>query len=66
MPLDEYTKTCPPGWSPHQGNYPLRLYMERMNLWLIITDLDHRKVGPTVVGRLKLAAYRLAMKITAP
>ena len=51
---------------PHQGNYPLRLYIERMNLWLLITDLDYKKVGPTVVGRLKQAAYRLAMKISVP
>ena len=37
-----------------------------MNLWLLITDLDYKKVGPTVVGRLKQAAYRLAMKISVP
>jgi hypothetical protein len=40
--------------------------MEKLNLWLMLTDLEHRKVGPTVVGRLKHAAYRLAMKISVP
>ena len=48
------------------ANYPLRLYVEKVKLWLLITDLDMSKIGPTIVGRLKGASYRLAMKITVP
>ena len=63
-PLDEYTKVTPPGWAPHMQNYPLRLYLEKLRLWLRITDLqDRTKIGPTIVGRLTGAAYRLVMKM---
>ena len=63
LPLDEYSKSVPPGWKPHQHSYPLRLYLEKLRLWLRIADMDQGAIGPTVVGRLKGAAYRVAMKI---
>ena len=61
IPLDEYTKATPPGWKPHMQDYSLRLYLEKLRLWLRTTDIgtgDPAKVGPTVVGRLRGAAYR--------
>ena len=63
LPLDEYSKSVPPGWKPHQHSYPLRLYLEKLRLWLRIADMDQGAIGPTVVGRLKGAAYRVAMKV---
>ena len=65
LPLEEFSRNVPPGWKPHQFNYPLRLYLEKLRLWLRTTDLDSGAVGPTVVGRLKGSAYRVAMKIRA-
>ena len=65
LPLEEFSKNVPPGWKPHQFNYPLRLYLEKLQLWLRTTELTAESVGPTVVGRLKGAAYRVAMKIRA-
>ena len=63
LPLEEYSKSVPPGWKPHQHSYPLRLYLEKLRLWLRVVDMDQGAIGPTVVGRLKGAAYRVAMKI---
>ena len=33
MALEEYTKVIPPGWEPHNPNYTLRQYKERLELW---------------------------------
>ena len=69
IPLDEYTKATPPGWKPHMQDYSLRLYLEKLRLWLRTTDIgtgDPAKVGPTVVGRLRGAAYRVVMKMRIP
>ena len=63
LPLEEYSKFVPPGWKPHQHSYPLRLYLEKLRLWLRVADMDQGAIGPTVVGRLKGAAYRVAMKV---
>ena len=63
LPLDEYTRSCPPGWKPHMTNYPLRTFIEKLRLWKRQTELDEAVQGPVVVGRLKGAAYRIAMKI---
>jgi hypothetical protein len=62
LALDEYTKSCPPGWRPHMASYPLRTYVEKFELWMNMTDIQHHQIGSTMVGRLKEAAYRLAMK----
>ena len=69
IPLDEYTKATPPGWKPHMQDYSLRLYLEKLRLWLRTTDLgegNYAKIGPTVVGRLRGAAYRVVMKMRVP
>ena len=64
--MEDYTKSCPPGWQPYMHNYPLKLYKERLSLWLRITDVAEEKLGPIVLGRIKGSAYRLIMKIRLP
>ena len=71
IPLGEYTKATPPGWKPHMQDYSLRLYFEKLRLWIRTTDLgngpeNQAKIGPTVVGRLRGAAYRVVMKMRPP
>ena len=65
LALEEYSKNVPPGWEPHLPNYPLRLYVEKFNLWrnLVKDDFQSHQMGSLMVGRLKNAANRIAMKI---
>ena len=68
MALEEYTKVIPPGWEPHNPNYTLRQYKERLELWGHYNntpghEMTANQMGPAVVGRLKGSAYRLANKI---
>ena len=53
LALDDYSKSCPPGWQPHMSSYPLKTYFEKLRLWLRLTDVTADKLGPTIVGRLK-------------
>ena len=64
--LEEYTKNTPPGWAPYMNNYSLKLYKEKLALWLRTTDVENEKLGPTIVGRIKGAAYRIIMKMRVP
>ena len=61
--LDEYTKSVPPGWMPGIYGYPLKLYLEKFDLWKRQTNVTEDEIGVTMVGRLKGKAYRVAMKI---
>ena len=45
------------------SSYPLKDYKDKLKLWLRMTDVSLAQVGLTVVGRLKGAAYRIALKI---
>ena len=63
LALDEYTKSTPPGWRPHMHSYPLKLFLEKFDLWKRQTSVPENEIGVTLAGRLKDAAYRLAMKI---
>ena len=68
MALEEYSKSIPPGWEPHNPSYTLRMYKERLELWGHYNntpgqEMPPNQLGPAVVGRLKGAAYRLANKI---
>ena len=56
LPLDEYSRSVPPGWKPHLNSYPLKDYNDKLKLWLRMTDIETVQVGPTLVGRLKGAA----------
>ena len=63
IPLDEYTRQCPPGWRPYVRSYSLITYEEKLRLWMRMTDIPGDCQGSVVVGRLKGSAYRIAMKI---
>ena len=63
LALDEYTKSTPPGWRPHMHDYPLKLFLEKFDLWKRQTSVPEEEIGVTMAGRLKGAAYRLAIKI---
>ena len=68
MALEEYTKTVPPGWEPHNPQYTLRQYNERLELCGHYnntpgSEMPANQIGPAVVGRLRGSAYRLANKI---
>ena len=63
IPLDEYTRQCPPGWRPYVRNYTLNTYEEKLRLWMRMTDIPADCQGSVIVGRLKGSAYRIAMKI---
>ena len=68
MALEEYNKNTPPGWEPHNPAYTLRQYNERLELWGHYNntpgqEMPSNQIGPTIVGRLKGAAYPLANKI---
>ena len=66
MSLEDYSKQVPPGWMAHMSNYPLKLYKEKLALWMRITDLDEEKQGPTILGRIKGPAYRIIMQMQVP
>ena len=51
--LDEYTKSVPPGWLPYMYGYPLKLYVEKFDLWKRQTSVPEEEIGATMVGRQK-------------
>ena len=63
MPLEEFSKTVPPGWQPHMPNYPFRQFIETLRLWYRITDYQPEQIGPVVTGRLRGGARTLANKL---
>ena len=52
MALTNYTKSTPPGWRAGLSDYPLKRYLELLEIWANITDLDAAKIGASVAGRL--------------
>ena len=66
IPLHEFRRDVPPGWSPGLPDYPLRLYFERLKLWYRIFEGDDTLVGPLVAGRLQGKAQRLGMQLRLP
>jgi len=61
IPLDEYTRTCPPGWQPGLDTYPFRLYQEKMKMWWLVQEYEDHVIGNIIAGRLKKGALRVAM-----
>ena len=59
LALDEYSKSVPPGWMPGIHGYPLKLYVEKFDLWKRQTNVAEEEIGVTTVGRLKNKAYRV-------
>ena len=65
MPLDQFSKTTPPGWRPGVAKYPLRRYQQLMSLWWRQTDMPETSVGPAMAGRLRSSAFQFAMALRA-
>ena len=66
IPLQEFRRDCPPGWSPGLPHYPLRLFFDKLKLWRQIFDGADELVGPLVAGRLQGKAQRLALQLRLP
>ena len=66
IPLQEFRRDCPPGWSPGLPDYPLRLFFDKLKLWYQIFDGADELVGPLVAGRLQGKAQRLALQLRLP
>ena len=66
IPLQEFRRDCPPGWSPGLPDYPLRLFFDKLKLWCQIFDGADELVGPLVAGRLQGKAQRLALQLRLP
>ena len=63
IPLDTFNKNTPPGWRPGNAKYPLRRYIQLLRLWWRQTELPEHAAGPAMAGRLRGAAFQLAMKM---
>ena len=66
IPLTEYRRDVPPGWSPGDPGYTLRSYLEKLRLWYRICSLEDEHVGPVIAGRLYGRAHRIAMQLRVP
>ena len=66
LPLQEFRRDVPPGWQAGDPAYPLRLYLEKLQLWYRTTNLDDEIVGPMVAGRLHGRAAKVAMMLRVP
>ena len=64
LPLDQYTKTCPPGWRLGMAKYPLKRYIDLLRLWYRLTDFNNEQVGPAAAGRLSGRPFSLATEMT--
>ena len=65
LQLDQFTKSCPPGWKPGIAKYPLRRYFQLIGLWWRQTELQEHCMGPAVAGRLRGAAFQFALSLSA-
>ena len=63
LPLDEYTAATPPGWKPGMDHYPLRMYVDKLQLWWKQADVDVPHAAVLIAGRLKAGAGKLALKL---
>ena len=66
IPLDEYRRDVPPGWSPGNMEYPLKLYLERVKMWYRIYEGPDESVGPLLAGRLRGRAQQIALTLRLP
>ena len=64
LPLDQYTKACPPGWRLGLAHYPLKRFLDLLRLWYRLTDFDNTQVGPAVAGHLQGRPFTLATEMT--
>ena len=66
IPLDEYRRDVPPGWSAGNMDYPLKLYLERVKMWYRIYEGPDESVGPLLAGRLRGRAQQIALTLRLP
>ena len=66
LPLQEYRREVPPGWTPNDPGYSLRQYMEKLKIWYRIYQGEDEAVGPLVAGRLFGQAEKIAMNLKVP
>ena len=64
-PLDQFTKSMPPGWRPNVARYTLHRYIQLLRLWWRQTDLAESSAGTAMAGRLRGPAFQLAMALSA-
>ena len=62
--LTENTKSVPPGWRPGDHNYLLKKYLENLEMWHHITDVEPEKVAVLAAGRLQGRTGTLAKELT--
>ena len=65
LPLDEFTKSTPPGWRPGVNKYPFRKYQQKLRLWWRQTDVSESQAGPSIAGRLQGSAFQIANRLRA-
>ena len=53
LALWDFSKSVAPGWRPGMLDYPFRLFLLRLTLWLRITDVEETVSGPLVAARLQ-------------
>ena len=65
-PLQQYTMATPPGWRAGHSDYPLKRYIELLEIWTTITDVEQPKIGAVVAGRLvgRVQSHALNLVIT--
>ena len=66
VPLDEWRKDVPPGWSPGiESSYPLSCSSRSLlKLWHRCCEVPDEVVGPLLAGRLQGRAQRIALELT--
>ena len=62
LPLDEYTASMPLGWKTDIDGYPLRLYIDKLQLWWKQADMEASQAAVLIAGRLKGTAGRLRLE----
>ena len=61
IPLQNYSERTPPGWTPYDVHYPFRKYIQLLRLWFRVTTATEESLGPLMAGRLKGAAFQIAL-----
>ena len=64
MALDASSKSTPAGWRAGDSNYPLKRFLELLEVWKHLTDLEAEKVAIAVASRLVGRVQTLALSLT--
>ena len=64
--LEDFTQRVPPGWRPGIQKYSFKRYLQRLNLWWRITDVQLPGAGPLMASRLQGTPFKIAttLKVT--